>query len=615
MQARLAKTRGWAWRLAVAAVGLAVTGQLAVAGAVPAAHATVATGHWAGTIKPAKTNLLDCNGWSRKYIFAAPAMRMRCTDPVRVYDGRATRFYDNGHYVGHDEPDIKFISSRAGSGNTMTYGMRLPKDPRKAPAASGSRTDYAELSVAPWFGLPLCDPRSFPQNPCKPDSDANTGMGGRSDAGSAFMELQFYAPGFTPLVDGVSCSKTRWCAALTIDSLECTLNFACNSNCVEPKNFSYVQANGVPPGPPAPQDPSAGTFFGDAHTLRMRPGDVLKVSISDPASGFLVKIRDVTSHQRGYMQASASNGFANTSISDCAGHPHTWHAEYSTAKKQNQVPWTVLETGVLMQQEIGHFESCASLAHKDGHSTTFAGGGSYSDPNVYQTCVGGREGKGATGEGGCGPSTGVCAHPETQGVNGPVACPSNTFTSGQLCEFADGFCAPKGGRPVTLNGNPAKEHFNVSGCLQNQFQNGDLDFDGNSYRADWPDGTRRYPQTFRYVGPFSHGHTYPSIQFQTNVGASERLCNPGTGARCTAPPIGARFYPFWSLNRTQRLKGISQRDACVWNFGNVIKGVTATAFGKDKQYGKPDLARFGGTLTSRVRPNPATRNSCRKGHL
>lgn len=43
--------------------------------------------------------------------------------------------------------------------------------------------------------------------------------------------------------------------------------------------------------------------------------------------------------------------------------PHTFHAEYSTASQQNQVPWAALEGGVLMQQEIGHFESCNSVAH------------------------------------------------------------------------------------------------------------------------------------------------------------------------------------------------------------------------------------------------------------
>jgi len=51
------------------------------------------------------------------------------------YDGkyviRGYRFTDNGHYIGHDEPSVKFISHAAGSGNTMTYFMKLPRDPKK----------------------------------------------------------------------------------------------------------------------------------------------------------------------------------------------------------------------------------------------------------------------------------------------------------------------------------------------------------------------------------------------------------------------------------------------------------------------------------------------------
>jgi hypothetical protein len=50
-------------------------------------------------------------------------------------------------------------------------------------------------------------------------------------------------------------------------------------------------------------------------------------------------------------------------------------------------------------------------------------------------------------------------------------------------------------------------------------------------------------------GPFdSSGNPYPTIQLETNVGASEILCNVSTGAGCTEPPTGAAFYPFWMPN-------------------------------------------------------------------
>jgi hypothetical protein len=35
----------------------------------------------------------------------------------------------NGRYTGHDEPALLFYSNVPGSGNHMTYLMRLPKDP------------------------------------------------------------------------------------------------------------------------------------------------------------------------------------------------------------------------------------------------------------------------------------------------------------------------------------------------------------------------------------------------------------------------------------------------------------------------------------------------------
>jgi hypothetical protein len=186
--------------------------------------------------------------------------------------------------------------------------------------------------------------------PCTPDSDANAGtMSNPADAGSAFLELQFYPPKFAPFIDGISCDARHWCTALTIDSLECTFAFAtCNNNCIEPVNFAYLQMDGVP--------------------ARRRP-------------------------------------------------------------------------------------------------------------------------------------------------------------------------AP-GARTISVNGTPQTASWPVAGCQDNSFQNGDLDFDGSPYAADWPDGSSSHPTSFSYIGPFTDGHRYPQIQFETDLGASEIDCNIATGAGCTAPPLG-----------------------------------------------------------------------------
>ena len=256
-------------------MGLAVICQLSVTGSVAATAATTAKAAVTG-VAPNPVNELDCNGWSAKYGTVRKLAGDLCTDP-KVVNGKASRFVDNGWYVGHDEPSVKFISSAPGSGNTMTYLAKIPVDPRKAPTPSGSVTNYGQLSIAPWFGLPMCDPNSYPQNNCKPDSDSNVGLNVPNAAGSAFMELQLYPPGYTPFVDSESCSVTKWCAALTIDSLECNFNFAtCNPNCTEPANFAFLQTNGVPTGPPSPQLADVSTFLPNNNTLLINQGDVLQ---------------------------------------------------------------------------------------------------------------------------------------------------------------------------------------------------------------------------------------------------------------------------------------------------------------------------------------------------
>ena len=315
----------------------------------------------------------------------------------------------------------------------------------------------------------------------------------------------------------------------------------------------------------------------------INPGDTLAVSISDPPPGFTTVIRDLTTHQTGFMTASAANGFMNTNMADCSGTPFTFHAEYSTAKQQNQVPWAALEGGVLMEQEIGHSEVCNSVTNQDPFTASFPGGQSYSDPNVFDTCVGGSEGPTATGEGPC--TSSGCQNATTQGPNGPIACPTNNPASGALCEFADGYCFQQGTRTADVNGVPTTELSDANQCFADRFQNGDLDFDGLSYIASaWPNGSPNHPTAFQYAGPFqANGRPYPQVQFETDIGGSSNLCNVATGDGCTVAPISAKFYPFWSLSPQFNALG-SHATACVWNFGNNLPN-TVNDFGKDAQYG------------------------------
>jgi len=109
------------------------------------------------------------------------------------------------------------------------------------------------------------------------------------------------------------------------------------------------------------------------------------------------------------------------------------------------------------------------------------------------------------------------------------------------------------------------------------------------------------------------GASYPRAQFETDAPGSEFLCNLATQFNCVVPPLGAMFYPFWTLTNKmgQGLgHGLFPAGACVWNFGNVIPRVTTNTFRKDHEYGKADFARFGGTATSRTRANPEVSGGC-----
>ncbi|HVA21342.1 MAG TPA: hypothetical protein VNN74_04520 [Candidatus Micrarchaeia archaeon] len=560
-----------------------------------------------GGVTPNPTNMLDCNGHSAAYQSVKVDLGGLCTDPIAVWSGDANRFYDNGRYIGHDEPAARFLSHAPGSGNNLTYDLQLSTDPRGAPTTSPRppiTSDMAQLNPAVWFGLALCDPQSYPLNACRPDSDSNGSyIKDPLAAGSAFMELQFYPPGYPPFLDAPSCSSGQWCAALTIDSLEATYGFKyINSSCTEPVNFAFLQRNGIPAGPPSPQLADVSSYTPNSQTLMMNPSDQLQVSITDTAGGVRTTISDLTTGQSGSMTASAANGFMDTNAIDCSGHPFSFHPEFSTASPQNDVPWAASEGGVMLADELGHFQPCSSVSHPFPFSVQYATGQSFVDAGLSQTCVGGFEGR-RSGEGPCNTTTANCQQPTTEGG---AACPfPNVITSLLPCEFSDAFCMPRGPRPVVANGGFERVSWPVAGCQDNAFQNGDLDFDGSSYVADWPDGNPHHPTSLQYIGPFSHGRAYPQVQFETDVGGSEAFCATVNGRGCTAKPVGAAFYPFWSIGRaTHAIGTIQPQGTCAFDFGNRIAGVTLNTLRGDAQYGHPDVRRFGGTLISSPMANP-----------
>ena len=424
--------------------------------------------------------------------------------------------------------------------------------------------------------MAMCDPNSYPQAPCKPERDSNASTcvgtqttGCDTGAGSAFMEFQLYPPGMPPWADSSGCDDTHWCAALTIDSLECTEGFAsCNSGCEEPVNFAFIQRDGVPAGPPNPQDSDLASETPNRETLLLNPGDRIVFHMFDaPAPGggdaFEVVVRDLTTGQTGWMQASAANGFASTSMSDCSGTPYNFQPEFSTAKATNVIPWAALQTNISTEFETGHWEPCTSLSDPG----SFPLSADISD-TYYNVC------------------------------NGPY----EDNDADESTEASDAFCFPQGDTHGALHSAPDE----TTGCEDDLFQNGDLDFDGTPYYPEWPVGpnpTRQFPGSFvEQLPTTSGGAQYSQFFTQTDIALSESTCSGTSTVGCTVPPQGpGGFYPYWSR--------VSGGGGCTLEFGNVSHGPGVDDLGGDAQYGSDLIA----TLGYPEFEGPVMRNTCGSG--
>ena len=85
---------------------------------------------------------------------------------------------------------------------------------------------------------------------------------------------------------------------------------------------------------------------------------------------------------------------------------------------------------------------------------------------------------------------------------------------------------------------------------------------------------------FAANGSHHYNGTYPIMQFETDVPASEATCNFNNGTGCTVPLQERSSTPSiaWRIRGTR----------CVFLFGNMTHDVNT--FGKDAQYGTPNLA-------------------------
>src|SRR5215472_9344256 len=284
-----------------------------------------------------------------------------------------------GYYVGHDEPSMLFNSYAKGSGNHMRYNVILPKDPSAANPNQANKSYQFELSGADWFGMAMCDTQSYPEQlkTCPADSDANIKDPTITPkhVGQAYLEMQFYPPGWIPwptwrvAVGASACDPTRWCAALNIDSLSLNpvTGQANNTTCLnkvgeEYLNFAFISKNGKSNGPANPVDSTNATFTPNSNDLYMNSGDHLSLTMGDTSNGLKVSINDLTSGQSGTMTASKSNGFAEVGFdptgTSCKAIPTNFHPMYSTSNTKTRVTWAAGSYNVAMDTEIGHFQFC-----------------------------------------------------------------------------------------------------------------------------------------------------------------------------------------------------------------------------------------------------------------
>ncbi|HEY7048320.1 MAG TPA: hypothetical protein VH373_13965 [Jatrophihabitantaceae bacterium] len=461
----------------------------------------------------------------------------------------STRLF--GHYVGHDEPELNFYSTQHGSGNSMQYSFTLPKDP---PPSADPRFSYSfELRPALWFGMVLCDTQSYPEqvSHCTPDSDRNIVDPNISPRhpGAAFMELQFYPPGWVQQFDSQSCDAIHWCAALTIDSLAedpvagTIMNPTCANQIlggVEYVNFAYLTRSGRPQGPPNPLqfDPVGSGKPDPRKVLMMNQGDKISLSMHDTGQGVRAELADATTHQSGSMTASARNGFGQIRYAptgtSCTEIPYDFHPMYDTSSPVHgaNTLWAAHSGNVAFSDEIGHFDFCSQVDTTTG------------------TCTG------------------------LEGVPGDQ----------EPADDDDFACFPASASTLVP----------VTGC------NGQNDgFDGTSYLPRWPNGSRLNPTSILFSSPTTKGHRYPLMAFEADLPAIESAagnqpCSQVTGTGCTLIPITddgapAAFYPFYTKGHT--------RAGCRWSIGNDIPGFTQNDFGRNAQFGQiaadPHLV-FGG---------------------
>ena len=348
------------------------------------------------------------------------------------------------------------------------------------------------------------------------------------------MELQFYGPGSVPQFEGFGCTATQYCAAMTIDSRTLNQNTgventsACNNYVLggpEPVNWAYITKSGVSQAPANPL--FTGTLTNPNFTA-VNP-NLSKDLFMSPGDKVRIHLHDTPAGLRADLNDLTTGQHGSMTASIANGFGHILYTPNSSTCQE------------------------APYAFHPEYSTANVRGNTWS------------------------------AHTYNIAMSDEIGHFENCLAIDE-----DGNCTSAGAQDPTLDSDDA-------GCLPAADSSlvkiiectaADEDWDGQSYRLDWP-GTNPNPVVDRalhpspvlFTSPLTRGRNYSTVAFETDLPAIEvqgaqanpPFCDPNTGDNCVNPPNGAAFYPFFSTTFRQ--------GECTWQEGGKYIPGTVNDFG------------------------------------
>ena len=380
------------------------------------------------------------------------------------------------------------------------------------------------------------------------------------------MEMQFYPPGNPPFVD--SDELRRHALVRRADHRQPGVHRRLrelSTPTVRSRSTSpSSRGTACRPGRRRRRTSDLGTFMPNSETLLMNPGDKITVHMFDaPAPGggdaFKVVINDLTTHRAASCRPRPPTASRTPRWPTARARRSTSSRSTTRPRPANIIPWAALQTNISTEFETGHWEPCTSLSDPISPNPVDPADTGGTLQRVQRPV---RERRPAG------------QHDRRRPVTRSATTPAIPIP---------GYDGPGTSTPPDV----------ITGCQDNIFQNGDLDFDGSPYWTEWPTGTRPtiYPSTFRGTVP---DHERPAVLavLLPDRHRAERVDVHGDSAtphpeRLHRAAAGAgRVLPV--LEPSRSVGGI-----CALEFGNVSAGLGVTDFGKDAQYGTNQFTTLG----------------------